>query len=193
MIFEPAIRAIGEGRIVGVPTDTVYGIAVDPLNQDAVGSLYELKGRPAGKPIGLLVSSIDQAREMAELDGPALSLASRYWPGGVTLIVTPKVVMADLVGDQQLRTIGIRMPDHPVALGFLESTGPLAVTSANLSGEPDALDHVAARRVFGDDVAIYLPGSCPGGVASTVVDATADSLTILRRGAVDIGPENASP
>jgi L-threonylcarbamoyladenylate synthase len=104
----------------------------------------------------------------------------------LTLIVTPRVVMADWVGDQQRLTIGIRVPDHPTTLELLESSGPLAVTSANESGGEETMNDVEARGIFGDRVAVYVEGTAPGGEASTVVDATGADLTILREGPIAI-------
>lgn len=169
-----------------MPTDTVYGIGVDPLNEDAVARLFELKGRPEGKPVGVLAADISQALQLAEIEGAANELARQFWPGALTLVVRPRVIMADWVGDTQRMTIGIRVPDHTVALDLLGSVGPMAVTSANLSGQADALDDREARMVFGSRVAVYLEGVSPGGQGSTVVDATGTELIVLRQGPVSI-------
>jgi tRNA threonylcarbamoyl adenosine modification protein (Sua5/YciO/YrdC/YwlC family) len=184
--IEAAVAAVREGQVVGLPTDTVYGIGVDPLNAEAVGRLYELKGRPQGKPVGLLVASLNQAVAVGEIEGAARLLASQHWPGALTLVVRPKVILSSWVGDSQARSIGVRVPDHAVALGLLEIVGPMAVTSANLSGTPEAVDHREAEDVFGDSVRTYLPGSSSGGEASTVVDATGGALTVLRKGPVEL-------
>lgn len=181
-----AVEAIRSGRVVGLPTDTVYGLGVDPQSEEAVSLLYELKGRPAQRPVGLLVASIDQAREVGEIEGSAEQLAREHWPGALTLVVNPRVVLADWVGDRVLRTVGIRVPAHPVALELLGETGPLAVTSANLSGEPESLSEADARAIFGDGVAVYLEGTSPRGEASTVVDATGHALVVLRQGPIAI-------
>lgn len=185
MIAE-AVAAIRAGEVVGMPTDTVYGIGVDPRDEAAVARLFELKGRPEHKPVGLLVATVEQAGEIGEINDLAAELARRHWPGGLTLVVTPRVVLADWVGDRQLRTVGIRVPDHPVARALLEETGPLAVTSANESGGAEAMSDREAREIFGDRVAVYLEGVAPGGEASTVVDATGAELTVIREGPVHI-------
>jgi tRNA threonylcarbamoyl adenosine modification protein (Sua5/YciO/YrdC/YwlC family) len=185
-VIEDALAAILAGEVVGIPTDTVYGIGADPINPDAVARLFEMKGRPEGKPIGVLVASVDQAREIAELNDKGAALAVRYWPGALTLVVTPRVVMADSVGDRQTGTIGIRVPDHPVALELLALTGPLAVTSANESGGVEAMNDREARDVFGERIAVYLEGVAPGGEASTVIDASGADLIVLRRGPIQI-------
>lgn len=185
-MFDSAVEAITAGAVVGVPTDTVYGLAIDPLNENAVQRLFEIKGRPVGKPVGLLVPSLEAAAELGTFSESALQLARRFWPGGLTLVVRPRVVLSDWVGDRQTETVGLRMPDHAIALGLLERTGPLAVTSANRSGEPDSIDDDEARAIFAEEVAVYLPGVSPGGVASTVVDATGQRMAVLRQGDVDI-------
>lgn len=185
-MIEEALAAILDGLVVGLPTDTVYGIGVDPFNFAAVDRLFELKGRPEHKPIGVLVATVDQAAEIGEITDEAAALANRHWPGALTLIVTPKVVMADWVGDSQRRTLGIRVPDHAVARELLELSGPLAVTSANESGGTETISDREARDLFGDRVAVYLAGESPGGRASTVVDATGAALHTLREGPVAI-------
>lgn len=183
-MIEEAVAAIEAGRVVGIPTDTVYGVGVDPFDFDAVARLYELKGRPEHKPVGVLVATVAQASEIGHLSPAAVELAERHWPGALTLIVKPKVVMADWVGDKQRQTIGVRVPDLPVARRLLERTGPLAVTSANLSGRAEAMSDSEARAVFGDGVAVYLEGKAPGGEASTVVDVTGAELVVIRQGPV---------
>ena len=183
---ETAVEALQAGRVVGLPTDTVYGIGADPLSEEAVGELYRLKGRPSNKPVGLLAASVDQVAGMARL-GAGEALARRHWPGALTLVVVPTVVVPDWIGSTAVRTVGIRVPRHEVLRRVLERTGPLAVTSANRSGGPEALDHEEARSVFGDEVACYLPGRCPGGVASTVVDVTGAVPRVLRAGPVEVG------
>lgn len=183
-MIEDALAAVLDGYVVGLPTDTVYGIGADPFNPDAVARLYELKGRPRHKPVGVLVATVDQAAEIGELSGEAAGLARRHWPGALTLIVRPRVVMADWVGDQQRQTLGVRVPDHDVARALLELSGPLAVTSANQSGGREAMSDREARDVFGDRVAVYLEGVAPGGEASTVVDATGGPLRVIREGPI---------
>ena len=185
MIAE-AVAAVRNGQVVGMPTDTVYGIGVDPFHLEAVERLFELKGRPEHKPVGVLVATLEQAIEIGEFSADAEALAAAHWPGALTLIVRPKVVMADWVGDKQRQTIGIRVPDHPVARALLEVSGPLAVTSANESGDPETMNDRAAREVFGDRVAVYLEGAAPGGEASTVIDASGGEITVIRRGPVRI-------
>lgn len=192
MTLDRLVTAIRAGQVVGVPTDTVYGIAADPLNEAAVARLYELKGRPEHKPVGLLLASLDQARRIGELEGFAADLADIHWPGAVTLVVTPRVILADWVGDAQRRTVGLRVPDHAPLLALLAEVGPLAVTSANQAGGAESLNDEEARVIFGDRVAEYMAGRSPGGESSTVVDATGVTPVILRQGPVQISwPEHA--
>lgn len=185
-MIEQARAAILDGQVVGLPTDTVYGVGVDPFNLDAVERLFELKGRPAHKPVGILVATVEQAAEVGRIEEAATLLAGEHWPGALTLVVTPKLVLSDWVGDKQRQTVGIRVPDHDTARELLQLSGPLAVTSANRSGGVEAMSDREARDIFGDEVAVYLEGTSPGGEPSTVVDATGTDLTVLRQGPVRI-------
>jgi tRNA threonylcarbamoyl adenosine modification protein (Sua5/YciO/YrdC/YwlC family) len=185
-MIDAAVAAIRDGQVIGFPTDTVYGLGADPLNDDAVARLFEMKGRPDHKPVGVLVASIEQAVLLGEIEGHALELATEHWPGPLTLVVVPLVILADWVGDAQRRTVGLRVPDHPLAIRLLEETGPLAVTSANVSDGKETVDAEEAKDIFGNDVAEYLPGFSPGGEPSTVVDASGARLSVLRAGPIDI-------
>lgn len=178
-----ATDAIGDGEVIGVPTDTVYGIAADPWSRAAVERLFELKGRPEHKPVGLLAGSIDQVAEIADLSS-VRDLTARHWPGALTLVVAPRVVIPDWIAARSVATVGVRVPDHELLRRLLERTGPLAVTSCNKSGEPEVLDDEAARAVFGEMIPLYLPGRSPGGQASTVVDATGAEPVVLRPGPI---------
>ena len=181
--IQAAVEVIRDGGVVGLPTDTVYGIGVDPVDEAAVATLFELKGRPSAKPVGILVASLDQATEIGVIEGWAIDMARLHWPGALTLVARPRVILADWVGDSHARTVGIRVPDHPVALELLEATGPLSVTSANRSGSPEARDDAEARAIFGDRVH-YVAGTSPGGEPSTVVDVTGVTPLVLRPGPV---------
>jgi len=185
-VIGEAAEAIHSGLVVGIPTDTVYGIGVDPQEREAVSRLFEIKGRPEHIPVGLLVATVEQAKSIGEIGGAGEELARKHWPGPLTMVVKPRVILSDWVGDTYLRTVGIRVPDHPVAQELLERTGPLAVTSANRSGGKEALSDTEARRTFGEEIAVYLEGRCSGGEASTVVDVTGDQPVVLRKGPVPI-------
>ena len=184
MSIAAAVAALRRGEIVGLPTDTVYGLAADPHREGAMASLYSLKGRSGAKAIPVLVASVAQAGTVAELTAIQEELALRHWPGALTLVLERRPVMPGWVGDPQRGTVAVRMPDHPLAIELLEAAGPLAATSANAAGEPPALDDAAARSLFGDRVAVYLPGICPQGEGSTVVDLTVAPPRVLREGPV---------
>ncbi len=185
MILEVAER-FARGEVVGVPTDTVYGLAVDPHNESAVARLFELKRRPVDRPVSLLVGSVAEAIRTIAMSDAASELASSHWPGALTLVGAPHEGFPDWIGDSETRTVGVRVPDHPELLSILATTGALAVTSANLSDRPDTLDEHAARKVFGDAVGCYVAGRCNGGTASTVVDVTRMPLRVLRQGPITL-------
>ena len=175
--------------MVGVPTDTVYGIAADPHSAEAIASLFQIKDRDARKHIGLLVADTAQALEMIELPQYALDWTTKHWPGPLNLVGRPKVEV--LVGS--IDALAIRVPDHPIALALLRSFGPLAVTSANLSGEPETFSDWEARALLGQKAAVYLPGVCPGGMASTTVDIRSEQPVLLRTGPLELDLGRANP
>ena len=179
-----AARAIKRGEIVGVPTDTVYGLAVDLYDEAALDRLYDLKGREDGKPIAILVSSLEQGLVLGAMSDRALELAERYWPGAATLVVPRLDTAPEWLGDREKGTVALRCPDHPVALALLELTGPLAVTSANRSDSDPVATAGQARAVFNHEVLTYLPGDAGGGAPSTLIDLTHPAEVILRQGPV---------
>jgi tRNA threonylcarbamoyl adenosine modification protein (Sua5/YciO/YrdC/YwlC family) len=180
-----ALAALRRGDIVGLPTDTVYGIAADPWSQEAVAALFAAKRRPGVKPIPILGASVADLRSVAVIDDPTALQAASLWPGGLTLVVKRVAGAPDWIGDPERGTVGVRVPDHPAALEVLTESGPLAVTSANLSGGPPAHDETEARIALGDAVGFYVAGRCGGGQASTVVDLTSRPARVLRCGAVE--------
>jgi L-threonylcarbamoyladenylate synthase len=186
MDVSAAARAIKRGEIIGVPTDTVYGLAADPYDEASLDRLYDIKGRDTGKPVAILVADLDQGLALGAMSDRALDLADRYWPGAVTLVVPRLDTAPTWLGDVRRRTIGLRCPDHPLALELLSLTGPLAVTSANRSDEPPVTSAGDAEAIFGDLVLTYLPGSSGGGAPSTLLDLTMPSEMVLRRGPVDL-------
>jgi tRNA threonylcarbamoyl adenosine modification protein (Sua5/YciO/YrdC/YwlC family) len=179
-----AARAIKRGEIVGVPTDTVYGLAADPYDEAALDRLYDIKGREPGKPIAILVADLDQGLLLGAMSDRALDLAERHWPGAVTLVVPRLDTAPTWLGDIKRRTIALRCPDHSVALDLLRLTGPLAVTSANRSTSQPVNSSTDARSLFADEVLTYLPGDAGGGEPSTLVDLTHPSEMVLRTGPV---------
>lgn len=180
-----AASAALRGELVVVPTDTVYGIGTRPDDPSATARLFEAKRRRRTLELPVLVPSVASAREIAVFHEIAERLARECWPGGLTLVLPrPDRTSAwNLGGDPD--TIGIRMPAHRLARAVLDLAGPLAVTSANLSGEPPATTCDALRAAFGDGVAVYLCEEAPlEGVSSTVVDLAHGAPRIVRAGTV---------
>jgi L-threonylcarbamoyladenylate synthase len=181
-----AIRILREGGVVALPTDTVYGIGVDLSVPGGIERLFEAKRRPADRAIMLLLADVGQAATLAEWSPAAAVLAEAFWPGGLTLVLPqrPGVALpAELTGGRA--TIGLRVPDHPSPRALAAAVGPLPVTSANISGLPEArtADEILAQ--LGDAIDLVLDGGpSRGGPPSTVVDCTGDVARILRSGAI---------
>jgi tRNA threonylcarbamoyl adenosine modification protein (Sua5/YciO/YrdC/YwlC family) len=179
-----AVIALNAGKLVGVPTDTVYGVAADPWSESGMNALFDLKGRGPEHPVALLVADLEQAHELVVITAIAERLAAEFWPGPLTLVLPAARDLPPWIGDQARGTVGVRVPQHPVALDLLDKAGTLAVTSANRSGEEAAADHEQALQIFGDAVIGYLEGAGSAGLASTVLDATVDPPAVLRAGPV---------
>lgn len=180
-----AADAIAGGSLVVLPTDTLYGVGADAFTPDAVDRVLRAKGRGRGMPVPVLVGSwsgIDGL--MTTVPDPVRRLVRAFWPGGLTLVVTHAPTLAWDLGETQ-GTVAVRMPLHPVALELLERTGPLAVSSANSSGQPPATTIASAREQLGDAVLIYLDaGPTAAAVPSTILDVTVSPPRLLRAGAV---------
>ena len=181
-----AAAAMAAGGIVGLPTETVYGLAVVP-NAASLKAVMDAKGRPQGKGIAVLIDGIDQVEGLVTLPDRALRLAERFWPGPLTLILPlrrPGSLPEALTGGR--RTLGVRLPDHAVPRALARQLGPIAVTSANRSGEPEARTAAALIEAVGASLAVVLDdGPVRGGVASTVVGFGAGGRAIvLREGAL---------
>jgi L-threonylcarbamoyladenylate synthase len=182
-----ATRAVKAGQLVVLPTDTVYGLGVDAFDATAVADLLAAKGRGRDMPLPVLVGSWDTIDGLvSSVPAAARDLIEAFWPGGLTLVVEHAPSLAWDLGDAR-GTVAIRMPLHPVALELLAQTGPMAVSSANISGQPAALTLDDARTQLVDRVEVYLDGG-PSliGIASTIVDVTAETPRILRAGAVTV-------
>ena len=183
---EAAAAAARRGALVVFPTDTVYGIGTCPDDPTATARLFAAKRRTRELTLPVLVATTDDARRVAAFDGRASRVAAACWPGAVTIVLARTAVSRgwELGGDGG--TIGVRVPDHPVARSLLERTGPLAATSANRSGEPPGRDHDELVAMFGAEVAVYVSTDGPlGGAASTVIELTGPEPKILRGGDVD--------
>jgi len=176
-----AINAVKEGKIIGIPTETVYGIGVDPYSQSAVDKIFELKERSLDKPLSVLISSYEEISKLGVVS-KIPDVVELYWPGPLTIIVETKAKFANGVGTNNPLTIGIRVPDNELAIELLKNTGPLAVTSANISGNENILNHIDAENEFESKIAIYLEGESVLGSGSTIVDFTKDEWEILREG-----------
>jgi L-threonylcarbamoyladenylate synthase len=180
-----AAAAARGGELIVFPTDTVYGIGTRPDDPAATARLFEAKRRPQDLELPVLVATVSVAREVAVFDERAERLVAALWPGPLTLVL-PRGADAtgwDLGGDPA--TVGVRAPHHPMALALLAETGPLAVTSANLSGRPPAGTCDELQAVFGDHVAVYLcQEDALIGVASTVLDLAHGSARIIREGSL---------
>lgn len=182
-------RAFGilkNGGLVAFPTDTVYGLAADIHSAAAIERLFTAKGRDTQKAIAVLVGSVEQlALVVRHLTPAAKRLADAFWPGALTLIVPRRLELPANLSPNQ--TIGVRMPDHPLALELLRRTGPLATTSANRSGMDNPL---SAQDVLGQlDGRIDLildGGRVPGGKPSTLADCTGAQLQVLRQGPITL-------
>jgi L-threonylcarbamoyladenylate synthase len=182
--LDRAAALLQQGEAVAFPTDTVYGLGASAFDARSIEKLYAIKDRDSQKAIAVLISRLDQLPQVAgEMGTIASRLAARFWPGPLTLVVPVRPGLpANL---SPLPTVGVRMPDHPVARQLMDLTGPLAVTSANLSG---ASSTRTAQEVF-DQLNGRIPlildgGLTPGGSPSTVVDCTGPQPVILRLGPI---------
>lgn len=183
-----AVAAVLKGDLVVLPTDTVYGVGADAFRPAAVQSLLAAKGRGRDMPPPVLVGSVRAASALVEDLGPyGQDLIDEFWPGGLTLICRASRSLKWDIGDTK-GTVAVRMPQNEVALELLAQTGPMAVSSANLTGQPAATTAEAAREQLGDSVDVYLDGGpCEADVPSTIVDLTGEMPRLLRGGAVPIG------
>lgn len=183
--LEAAHAAIREGKLIVLPTDTVYGIGADAFNAEAVQALLEAKGRGRDVPPPVLVGDSGVLHALG-VDFPPIveDLVDEYWPGALTIIVKAQPsLMWDL--GETAGTVALRMPNHEAALALLKKTGPLAVSSANRHGKEAATSIMNAATQLGDAVEVYIDaGTSPGGVPSTIIDATVDPIEILRPGAI---------
>ena len=180
------MRILRRGGVVGMPTETVYGLAADALDPQALGRIFHLKGRPADNPLIVHLGSADQLGRVVATSTPLADLlATRFWPGPLTMVLDVGEGVPE-VATGGLRTVAVRVPDHPVAAELLTAFGgPLAAPSANRSGRPSptTAEHVAAD--LGDELEVVLDGGpCPVGVESTVIDARGTEPVILREGSI---------
>lgn len=185
--IEEAARAVARGDLVVLPTDTVYGVGADAFDALAVARLLAAKGRGRQMPPPVLIGDVRALDGLAtRIPQEARALAAAFWPGGLTLILRAQPALTWDLGETR-GTVALRMPDDACALTLLARTGPLAVSSANLTGRPAARTVGEALEQLGAAVAVYLDGGrSPGGVPSSIVDATGAGLRLVREGAVDL-------
>ena len=179
-----AVRALAQGLPIGIPTDTVYGLAVDPFRSGATDRIFAAKRRPRDVSLPLLVSGVEQAMSVSTaVPERARELMARYWPGPLTIVIPARPGLAADLGDDDM-TVGVRAPDHPVPLALCAAVGPLATTSANRHGEPPMTTAEEVDVAFGDALGVVLDGGVCAGSPSTVVDCTGEELKLLREGRI---------
>jgi len=193
-----AISAVRRGELVVFPTDTVYGIGADAFTPSAVNALLEAKGRGRDIPVPVLVGTVRAANALVESLGTyGQDLVDAFWPGPLTLVLPASPSLVWDLGETK-GTVALRMPDNTIALELLSETGPLAVSSANLTGRPAARTAAEAEGMLGESISVYLDGGEAGSAydrvegkdsSSTIVDATAlaagvGGLRILRHGVI---------
>jgi L-threonylcarbamoyladenylate synthase len=183
-----ATTAVLGGELVVLPTDTVYGVGADAFSPAAVRRLLAAKGRGPEMPPPVLVGTVRAANALVEdLGQDGQKLISEFWPGALTIVCRATRSLSWDLGETK-GTVAVRMPEDAVALDLLRETGPMAVSSANLTGAAAATTAEQAREQLGEAVSIYLDGgTAPGGVASTIVDLTGPAPRLLRRGAISVG------
>src|SRR6266540_750103 len=181
-----ALELLKTGGLVAFPTDTVYGVGTLAFDGKAVESIYAAKDRPVEKAIPVLIGDVNDLEKVGiNIPDGAHKLATRFWPGPLTILVPKRVDLPESVSATS--TVGVRVPDHEVARALLRAVGPMAVTSANISGRPNP---VTAQEVFeqlaGRIALIIDGGKRPGGVPSTLVDCTMSELKVLREGPISL-------
>ncbi|MEU9121862.1 L-threonylcarbamoyladenylate synthase [Streptomyces sp. NPDC048506] len=180
-----AASAVRRGELVVLPTDTVYGVGADAFSAEAVADLLEAKGRGRGMPSPVLVGSPNTLHGLVtDFSEQAWELVDAFWPGALTLVAKHQPSLTWDLGETR-GTVAVRMPLHPVAIELLTEFGPMAVSSANLTGHPSPQDCDAAQEMLGDSVSVYLDGGpTPAAVPSSIVDVTGTVPVLLREGAI---------
>ena len=185
-VLDEAVRLIDAGRVVALPTDTLYGLAADPFRADAVDRVFAIKGRSAGRALPLIAADEAQVAScIGSLPPIGQRLARAFWPGPLTLLVSAPPALAGRVSGGTGR-VGVRVPAHAVARALCRACDrPLTATSANLSGETASADPLEVARMLGDRIDLLLDaGRTPGGEASTIVDVSESATRLIRSGAI---------
>ena len=180
-----AVKAAKSGRLVVMPTDTLYGLGCDAFDNDAVASLLSTKHRGPDMPVPVLVGSWDTVKGLvASLDDTAQTLIEAFWPGGLSIVVPQAPSLPWNLGDTR-GTVMLRMPLHPIAIELLREVGPMAVSSANISGQTPPTTAIAAKQQLGKAVTVYLDGGeAEVGKPSTIIDLSGSHPYLLREGAL---------
>jgi L-threonylcarbamoyladenylate synthase len=184
--LETAISAMQRGSVVAFPTDTVYGLGASLAHEAALARIFDIKGRTSDKPLPILVAHAGEITKLSdEADGALLQLAARFWPGPLTIILKARPELPPEVKAPD-GTIGVRVPDHSVALTIAQRNGgAIATTSANRSGQPPACTAEEIRDQLGGDVDVILDGGiAPCGLPSTVIRREGDTISVVREGAI---------
>lgn len=181
--LEPLVAALGAGGVVGVPTDTVYGVACRPDDAAALARVYRVKRRPEGLEVGLLAASAGELEALVGFTPTARRLAAAFWPGGLSLVL-PAIPGSGLAVPRSGTTLMVRVPGHPLLRELLGRTGPLAVTSANRHGEPACTTAAEVAERLPGELDAVLDGGPGDGRGSTIIDCTEDPPRVLRTGPV---------
>lgn len=182
--IDRALAVLNTGGLVAFPTDTVYGVGALAFDGKAIESIYVAKDRPVEKAIPILISDTEDLNKVAvAIPETAQKLASRFWPGPLTILVPKRADLPESVSASS--TVGVRVPDHPTARELLRAAGPMAVTSANVSGAQSPVTAGEVYRQLGGRIPLIIDGGqTPGGVPSTLVDCTGPELKVLRDGPI---------
>ncbi len=185
-VFTSALQILRSGGLVAFPTDTVYGVGSLAFDDKAVRSIYIAKGRAAEKAIPILLGDAADLEKVAlTLPDSARRLAERFWPGALTLVVRKRPELPEAVSATD--TVGVRVPDHPVARELLRAAGPMAVTSANMSGQASPWTASEVLQQLAGRIPLIIDGGrTPGGTPSTVLDCTQEHPMVLRAGPITL-------
>ncbi|HVF33504.1 MAG TPA: L-threonylcarbamoyladenylate synthase [Acidimicrobiales bacterium] len=183
---DEAVRLLRDGQVVAVPTDTVYGVAVDPFQPGAADRLFVAKDRPKDVQLPVLIASPSDLAALVEgeVDVFARRLVDRFWPGALTIVLPRRADLRGLDLGGNATTIGVRCPDHRLVRALCREAGPLATTSANRHREPTPPDAAGVAEALGGAVALVLDGGLCEGAPSTVVSVLDDEVRILREGPI---------